>query len=356
MPVITPIGSQGSRRRRRDRGPTAAPPASSAARPPPTPRRRTPRWRDVATTGAADPRDRRPRRGRRARRRPPGRLERLGRRARRRARPASALLANDPHLGIGDAVGLVHERPPLPDGQRGLPVRRRRRVVPGRARRRPRPQRPDRVGRDERRSGRRGPVRRDGRPGGRRQLRLRRGVDPVRGPARDDQGRRRRRTSTSTCGRPATARSSTTSTRASKDAPLLALRWTATAEVDGTFEAIFNLTDGLELRRVQGRVRDLRRAVPELRLRRRRRPHRLRPARPHPDPGRRRGPGRPAAIGQRRQARMGRLHPDRQAADASSIRRAASSRRPTTPRSTPGIRTTSRASGTRAIAPRGSSR
>ena len=40
-----------------------------------------------------------------------------------------------------------------------------------------------------------------------------------------------------------------------KDAPLLALRWTATAEVDGTFEAIFNLDTASELRRVQGGVR-----------------------------------------------------------------------------------------------------
>ena len=48
----------------------------------------------------------------------------------------TALLANDPHLGIGDAVGLVHERAALPDGHRGVPVRRRRRVVPGRSGRR----------------------------------------------------------------------------------------------------------------------------------------------------------------------------------------------------------------------------
>ena len=53
------------------------------------------------------------------------------------------------------------------------------------------------------------------RSGRARQLPVRRGVDPVLGPDRDDQGRRRRRTSRSRSARPATGRSSTTSTSGS---------------------------------------------------------------------------------------------------------------------------------------------
>ena len=91
---------------------------------------------------------------------PRDRLERLGRRAvdvgqRRRAagqRPAPRDL---------DAVDLVHERPALPDGRRGLSVRRGRGVLPGRPGRGPRPQRPDRLGRHERRPRRPGPRHRD---------------------------------------------------------------------------------------------------------------------------------------------------------------------------------------------------
>ncbi len=138
------------------------------------------------------PRDRRARRRRRDRRRSPGRLEQLGRGAvedddedgAARERPAPR------HR---DALGLVHQRAPLPHDHGRLPVRCRRRVLPRRARGHPGPQREDRLGRDERRSGRGGPVHDRARPGQPGQLRRRGRVDPVRGPPRDDQGRRRRR-------------------------------------------------------------------------------------------------------------------------------------------------------------------
>ena len=95
-------------------------------------------------------------------------------------------------------------------------------VVPGRARRRPRPQRPDRVGRDERRPGHPGP-----RSSRRSTRRTRTATSSRRRVGRrstvrhetikvagGDPSRR------STSARPATARSSTTSTTASRDAPL----------------------------------------------------------------------------------------------------------------------------------------
>ena len=77
----------------------------------------------------------------------------------------TALLANDPHLGLGMPSVWYMNGLHCRGRSSSLPVRRRRRVVPGRARRRPRPQRPDRLGRDERRPGRPGPVPRDAGPG-----------------------------------------------------------------------------------------------------------------------------------------------------------------------------------------------
>ncbi len=105
----------------------------------------------------------------------------------------TALLANDPHLGIGmpsvwymNGLRCRAVSADCPYDVVGV-------TFPGVPGRRPRPQREDRVGRDQRRPGRRGPLldrRRPGQPG---QLPRRRRIGPVRRPARDDQGRRQRR-------------------------------------------------------------------------------------------------------------------------------------------------------------------
>ena len=130
---------------------------------------------------------------RRDRERSPGRLEQLGRRAVRRARPAGALLANDPHLGIAMPSVWFMNGLHCRKVTRRLPVRRRRRLVPGRPRRRPRPQRADRVGRDERRPDVQDLFVEEVDPANPDHYLFRGRVRPVRGPQGDDQGRRRRR-------------------------------------------------------------------------------------------------------------------------------------------------------------------
>ena len=96
---------------------------------------------------------------------------------------------------------------------------------------------------------------------------------------------------------PRTARSSTTSTPASRTRrcwPSAGRRRPTTS--DGTFEAFFQLDTATTFEEFHDGVRRLRRPVAELRLRRRRGPHRLRPARAGsrsgPTPGR---PRRPAS-------------------------------------------------------------
>ena len=187
-----------------------------------------------------DPGDGRPGRGGRDRRRPPGRLERLRRRpvedddedGAPRQRPAPR------HR---HAVGLVHQRPPLPGDQQDLPVGRRGRDLPGRSRRRPRPQRL-------------------GSPGARRTS-----TRTSRTCSRSSRTRRtpnaylvgdesvpyvvRHETIKVAGGAP--VEMDVRSTRDGpilndvdtrlKDAPPLALRWTATDDVDGTFDAIFHI-------------------------------------------------------------------------------------------------------------------
>ena len=87
-----------------------------------------------------------------------------------------------------------------------------------------------------------------------------------------------------------------------------ALRWTATTEPDRILDAFLGINTGERLDLVPRRARPVRGAVPELRLRRHRRPHRAPAARPHPDPPGPHGPGRPAGPGLDRDARVDRLH------------------------------------------------
>ena len=344
---------------------TAAP-ASDPARPPPQvrtgdARRRDAAWRDVADRRAADPRDCRPRRGR------TGlagdherRLERLGRRPVDRTTTETALLANDPHLGIGMPSVWFIERPPLPDrsaqtcpcdvagvtfpGVPGVVLGHNARIAWGATNVDPdvedlfveysRPgATPTATSSAER-------------------------VDPVRGPARDDQGRRRgadveldvratrhgadpqrrrhapqgraaprppldgdRRTSTGRSRRSSTSRPPRTSTSSRP-------RSRPTARPSQNF--VYADVDGHIGYVLPGRI-----------------PIRADGA----DQGDR------AAIGQRRQARMGRLRSRPTSSRPSSTRRAVRSSSANNAAVDAGVPVLRRAaSGTRAIAPRGSRR
>ena len=188
---------------------------------------------------------------------------------------------------VRDALGLDHERPPLPRGRRGLPVGRRRRHVPRRARGRPRAQRADRLGRDERQPGHAGPVPRvtpdPTDPEGHYIHDGQRLAYDVRHETIKVGGGRRWR---STSDRPSTGvvLSDVDESPEGRAGPGDAL------DVDrrGRPRARVVLQDQhrRRLRRVPRRVRRLRLAEPELHLRRRRRPHRLRAPGPDPDPGR----------------------------------------------------------------------
>ena len=248
------------------------------------------------------------------RERSPGRLQQLGRGAVEecnRGRPSR----QRPPPRHFDAVGLVHERAPLSEGDERLPVRRRRRLVPGSSRHHPRPQRASRLGRDEHRSRRPGSVRGGARPGQPRQLRVPGRVRPVRGPQGDDQGRRRRRRGDrgpqdpprpdpqrrrqAPCGRPA-----------------------AGARVDGDGGRRRHVRGDLptqhrrDVRGVPGGVLHLRLARPELRLCRRRRAHRLCLPGRCSDPGGSRRSRRSRPIRERRQPRMDGSNPLRRDAVA----------------------------------------
>ena len=103
------------------------------------------------------------------------------------------------------------------------------------------------------------------------------------------------------------------------DAPLMSLRWPAIAETDRTFEAILGLNTADSFEEFRAEPVAVRHAEPELRLCRRRRPHRLPAARHVPDPRRR--PDRPAAAPRRRRhARVDGQHPVRRAALAARPR------------------------------------
>ena len=160
------------------------------------------------------------------------RLEQLGRLGRAHA-SGKPILANDPHLGFGMPsiwiMNGLHCRTvgtACPWDVVGV-------TFPGAPGGRPRPQRADRVGRDERQPGHPGPVPRDARP-------VRPGATtctrasrlPYDGAPRDDQGRRRRRRSSSTFGRDRHGPVLSDVDERLKDGPVLALRWTTTAEVD----------------------------------------------------------------------------------------------------------------------------
>ena len=184
-------------------------------------------------------RNRRLRQRRRPRGRSRRRLERLGR-LRRQDGQRQADPRQRPASRLRDAVRLDHQRPPLPDARNGLPVGRRRRLVPGRARGRARPQRADRLGCHERQPRHAGPVPGDRRPGRPDPLPLPGRLGTVRRPPRDDQGRRR-----------ATVEFDVRSTRHGavlsdvderlEDGPVLAMRWTTTAEVDLALETFFKI-------------------------------------------------------------------------------------------------------------------
>ena len=220
-----------------------------------------------------------PRRRRRAGERPPDRVEQLGRRpvAERQRRRAPGQRPASRHL---DAVGLVHERAALPDGH-ATPARTtssasRSRAFPASS--------------SATTPGSRG-ARRTSTPTSRTcssktvdpaqpgQLPVPGRVRPVHGARGDDQGRRRRTTSSSRSARPATGRSSTTSTRVSR------MRHRCCAPLDGDRGGRRHARRGLQaqhgrdVRGVPRRVRHVRLARPELRLRRRRRAHRLRRSR-----------------------------------------------------------------------------
>ena len=162
---------------------------------------------------------------------------------------------------------------------------------------RPRPQRADRVGRDERRPRRPGPRHRDRRPGRSDALpRPGRRLAAVHDPRPRRSGQRRRAGRRSRSARPATARSSTTSTSGSPDAPPMALRWTGIhprPARTARSRRSSRLNVAADFDDVPGDALALRRAVPELRLRRRRRPHRLPAPGPRADPLR---SGRPRAC------------------------------------------------------------
>ena len=326
MPVITPSGLEGLRRRRRDRGPPArvAAPSPGGRRPPP---------RDPTATpppGATSPR-------------PAQRIlaiagldgadgiagdHQVGSNdwvvAPSKTRRQAALLANDPHLGIGDAVGLVHERPPLPDGQRRparttSPASRSRacpavvlghnaRIAWGATNVDPdvedlfvetvRPGRPGQL-----------PFRGESVP-----FEVRHETIKVAGGA-DVVARRPRRPRHGPI-------LNDVDTRLEGRARSLALRWTATAAVDGTLEAFFKLNTAANFEEfraafatygapsqnfvyadVDGHIGYV---LPGL----------------HPDPRRRRGPGARIRIGQRRQARVDRLRSRARTCRGSSTRRA----------------------------------
>ena len=103
--------------------------------------------------------------------------------------------------------------------------------------------------------------------------------------------------------------------RTPKPPPLepLAFRWTALDPDDATLAAFLQAERGAQLGRVHGRAARLRRAVAELRLRRRRRPHRLLRAGPHSD-ARVSGDGSRPADGWTGECRMDRLGSVRRAA------------------------------------------
>ncbi len=128
------------------------------------------------------------------RRRGRRRLEQLGR-GPELTTTGSALLANDPHLGLDMPsvwyVNGLHCAPVV----RRLRLRRRGRHLPGHAGRDRRPQRRHRVGRDQRQPRRPGPRRGAGRPGRSGQVPHRGRLRAVHRPHRDHPGRRRRTTS-----------------------------------------------------------------------------------------------------------------------------------------------------------------
>ena len=244
-------------------------------------------------------------------------LEQLGRRAgpdhdRRRApreRPAPRDL---------DALDLVPERAPLRAGHRRLPVRRGGRLVPGRPGGRARSQRAHRVGRHERRPGRPGPVPRAGRPGRPDPLPVRWRIPAVRDEDRGDpgEGRCRARPPGGPAHGPRTdpQRRREAPRRCAAHEPALACHRGDRSHLRGDPRA----QHGGFVRGVPREPVAVRHAEPELRLRRRRRPHRLPAARHGPDPRRR--PDRPAAAPRRRHARVDGQHPVRRAALAARPR------------------------------------
>ena len=211
-----------------------------------------------------------------------------------------ALLANDPHLGLGMPsvwfMNGLHCRVVEP----GLPVRRRRGQLPGRPGRHPRPQRADRLGRHERR------------PRRRRTCSSSRSTPTTRPTTCSRASRSRSRSATRTIKVAGGERTSTFDVRSTGHGPIDQRRRatgsrpsaastrcagprrpsrTASSTRSSASTQAGNCDD------VPGRPGALRRAVPELRLRRRRRPHRLPGPGPRPDPPGPGGPGRPAGPG-----------------------------------------------------------
>ena len=206
------------------------------------------------------------------------------------------LLANDPHLAVGQPGHLDPEQPALPLGLAGLPPRRQRLLVRRRARRRHRPQRRDRLGLHQPRPGRHRLLPRARR---RRHLPARRRLGARSRPARRSSRSPAAPTSASPCAARCTARSCPTSSRASAtpvrrapteqegdetEAYAVSLAWTGLIP-SRTADAILDLNLATDFEGFREAASSFAVPAAEHRLRRPEGPHRL--------PGSRSGAGAP---------------------------------------------------------------